>query len=312
MEKRVMGKTGMEVSALGFGGAEIGFENAAANTVARLLGAALDAGLNVIDTAECYRSTTKDDATGETRETASSESLIGEAVNHRRGDFFLFTKVGHAAGLDGDDWNPAMMARSIDRSLQRLQTDCVDLIQLHSCGEDKLRQGDVIDVLRRAKQSGKTRFIGYSGDSKDALYAVGCGAFDILQTSVNIADQECVDLTIPKAKAAGMGVIAKRPIANVAWSTGDTPPSNTYRQSYWERLRKLQYPFLTSDEAVANALRFTLSIPGVCTAIVGTTKPDRWKSNAALLNNGMLAPAEFDAIRARWREIAQPDWIGQT
>jgi len=300
MEKRTLGKTGLEVSVLGFGGAEISFENASQADVEKLLGGALDAGLNLIDTAECY---------------ADSETKIGQAVAHRRGDFFLFTKVGHAAGFEMPDWDLRMMEQSIDRSLQRLQVDHVDLLQLHTCSEDMLRQGDVIAVLQRARDAGKTRFIGYSGDSKAALYAVTCGAFDTLQTSVNIADQECIELTLPKAKNAGMGVIAKRPIANVAWRTGNEKPANGYVTSYWERLQKLAYPFLAggaSDEAVGTALRFTLAQVGVTTAIVGTKNPERWRANAALLSGaGPLPDADVRAIRERWKAVCAPDWVGQ-
>ena len=299
MEKRILGKTGLELSVLGFGGAEIGFDKIAAGDVATLLGAALDAGLNVIDTAECY----------------GSEGLIGEAVAHRRGDFHLFTKCGHSSGLEGPDWDTTMLEKSIDRSLTLLKTDCVDLVQLHSCSEDLLRQGNVIAVLQRARDAGKTRFIGYSGDSRAALYAIQCGAFDALQTSVNVADQECIDLTLPEAAKAGMGVIAKRPIANVAWRSGANPPSNDYHKKYWERLGKIQYPFLqpgADTDAVSIALRFTLAQAAVTTAIVGTTKPDRWKSNAALLDAGPLGPDEIKAIRDRWHEIAGADWTGQS
>lgn len=296
MERRTLGKTGLDVSILGFGGAEIGFESAALGDVERLLGSALDAGLNTIDTAECYN---------------NSEELIGQAVSKRRGDFHLFTKCGHASGFDLPDWDPAMLEQSIDRSLQRLRVEHVDLVQLHSCGEDMLRQGDVIAVLQRARDAGKTRFIGYSGDSQAALYAIECGAFDTLQTSINIADQECVDLTLPRAKEANMGVIAKRPIANVAWKSGDQKPDNAYIHSYWERLRALDYDFLKTDQAVATALRFTLALPGVCTAIVGTTKPERWQQNAKLLEGGLLSSDQMDAIRARWREVSDASWVGQ-
>ncbi|MFN3653026.1 MAG: aldo/keto reductase [Armatimonadota bacterium] len=297
MEKRVLGGTGMEVSVLGFGGAEIGFEEASVETVERLLHGALDAGLNVIDTAECY---------------ADSEELIGRAVSGRRGDFYLFTKCGHASGIDLPDWDPRLLEQSIDRSLRRLRTDCVDLVQLHSCTEEALRQGDVIEVLRRARDAGKTRFIGYSGDREAARYAVECGAFDTLQTSVSIADQQPLELTLPLARERGMGVIAKRPIANAAWRYAERP-ENSYHQPYWERLQALQYPFLRGDmrEAAGRALRFTLSTPGVHTAIVGTGKPGRWKENAELLAAGPLPPAEYEAIRSRWREVAGEDWVGQ-
>ena len=64
--------------------------------------------------------------------------------------------------------------------------------------------------------------------------------------------------------------------------------------------------------AIATALRFTLSVPGVHTAIVGTTNPDRWKQNAALVAGGPLPKAEFARIHARWKDVAAADWTGQT
>lgn len=294
MEKRTFGQTGLEVSVLGFGGAEIGYENASPSDVEKLLNSALDTGLNVIDTAECYN---------------NSEELIGNAVAKRRDDFHLFTKCGHASGFDLPDWDLKLLEQSIERSLQRLQTDHVELVLLHTCSEETLRQGDVIQVLQRAKEQGKTRLIGYSGDSHAARYAIECGAFDALETSVNIADQEALELTLPLALERGMGVIAKRPIANVAWKNG--ADENSYGHTYWKRLNELQYDFLQSEDAVATALNFTLSLPAVQTAIVGTKRPERWAQNAALLSQGPLPQEKFDQIRAHWKEVAQPDWVGQ-
>src|SRR5579871_3910789 len=99
MEKRAYGKTGMKVSVLGFGGAEIGFEKAAQEDVNRLLHDALDAGLNVIDTAECYM---------------DSEEKIGQAIAGRRNDFYLFTKCGHPNGPGQADWRPESLLQSIE------------------------------------------------------------------------------------------------------------------------------------------------------------------------------------------------------
>ena len=286
----------MDASILGFGGSEIGYQRVSGRTVARLLGSALDAGLNVIDTAECYE---------------NSEELIGRALGARRAEVHLFTKCGHGGGWSRADWRPAALLSSIERSLRRLATDHVDLIQLHSCSLAHLQRGDVIAALERARERGWVRYLGYSGDGEAARYAIECGRFDTLQTSVSIADQQPLDLTLPLARERGLGVIAKRPLANVAWRYA-RKPSEPYYQTYWSRLRALEFDFLEGHGAVATALRFTLSAPGVHTAIVGTTKPDRWQANAALLASGALPAAEFERIRARWRAVARASWEGQT
>jgi len=299
MEKRRLGKTDMDVSVLGFGGAEIGFENASPDAVEKLLKSALDSGLNVIDTGECYR---------------GSEELIGQAVSDRRRDFYLFTKCGHPHGMESSaNWSQASLLQSIERSLRRLKTDRLDIVHLHSCSESELRKGEAIKALQTARERGYTRYIGYSGDSRAAHFAVECGAFDTLQISISIADQEAIELTVPLAHKKQMGVIAKRPIANAAWKTGHKPIQG-YHHEYWERLRKLNYEFLRNadlEKAIGIALRFTLSVPGVQTAIVGTKKPERWQENAKLLEAGPLSEAEFHAIRHRWEEYAPRIWIGQ-
>jgi diketogulonate reductase-like aldo/keto reductase len=205
MKKRQLGKTGIRVSVLGFGGAEIGYEQASVRLVGHLLGSALDAGLNVIDTAECY---------------GANEELIGKTVAHRRKDYSLLTKCGHAAGLSLLDWQPRVLEQSIERSLRRLRTEYLDAVQLPRCPEQTLRKGYAITILQRARDAGKTRYMGYSGDSGAALYAVQCGAFDLLQISLNIADQEALDVALPAAMRHGLGVIAKRPIAYSDWRPG--------------------------------------------------------------------------------------------
>lgn len=307
IEYRTLGKTGIRVSALGLGGSEIGYQEVAQKTVDKIVGTALDAGINVVDTAECY---------------ANGEQLFGKALARRRADVILMTKCGHAPLKSGSDrasvyaqpdWDPAMLSASIDRSLKNLKTDYVDVMQFHSCAAETLRDDRVIDVLTRARDAGKTRYIGYSGDSDDAVFAVELGIFDTLQISLSIADQEAVDRVMPKASARGMGVIVKRPIANAAWRSGTKPPGDWYSQPYWDRLRELDYDFLKGDveAAVATALRFTLGTAGVSTAIVGTTRAERVAQNIGYANAGPLPVAEYQAIRARWRQVARPDWTGQ-
>jgi len=198
----------------------------------------------------------------------------------------FMTKCGHAplgsaseraGGYAQPDWEPAMLARSVERSLKNLRTDHVDVMQFHSPPLATLKDGRVIEVLHKARERGQARFVGCSIDSDDAVYAVESGAFDTLQISVSIADQEAIERVLPKAGARGMGVIVKRPIANAAWRHGKQPPADWYTRPYWDRLQKLDYDFLRRgvEGAVAVALRFTLGTAGVTTAIVGTTRVEQ-------------------------------------
>jgi len=306
LERRKFGKTDLDVAVLGFGGAEIGYEKTDAATVAKLLNSALDAGLNVVDTAECY---------------IDSEVQIAAAIGTRRKEYYLFTKCGHVVDGGGrqSDWSKAGILRSVERSLKRLETDVVDLLQLHSCSLEELKKGECIEALEQAKKEGKTRYIGYSGDSQAARFAVESGRFDALQISVNICDQECVDLVLPLAKEKGMGVVAKRPIANAVWRH-DADPGRGSHDVYWKRLQELAYDFASGDARKREdadgpagiAMRFTAMQPGVHTLIVGTTKPERWKQNADLMRTGPLEKELAESIRARWKKVAKPDWIGQT
>jgi aryl-alcohol dehydrogenase-like predicted oxidoreductase len=306
MELRQFGNTDMKVSLLGFGGAEIGYEGAAQETVNTLLNSALDAGLNTIDTAECYM---------------NSEELIGNAVTGRRDQFYLFTKCGHEK-VDGNQvgaWTKPQILASIERSLRRLKTDRVDLVQLHSCSLDELKKGEVIEALQEAREKGYTRYIGYSGDNEAARYAVESGAFDSLQTSINIADQANIDLAVPLAKERNMGIIVKRPIANAAWRTGQKP-EEAYHHTYWDRLQELKYDFLENassspeklNESIAIAMRFTATVPGVSTMIVGTKNPNRWQSNAQIIAQGPLPQSQYDAIRTHWTQISKGAWQAET
>ena len=284
---------------LGFGGAEIGFNpQQTQEDVNQLLNSALDAGLNLIDTAAGY---------------LKSEQMIGEAVGKRRKEFYLITKCGALDGFTRSDWSVKGILETIETSLRDLKTDYLDIAQLHSCDSEILRRGEVIEALQRAQEKGYTRFIGYSGDNEDAKTAIEMDVFDSLQTSVSIADQTPIDTNIKLAAEKNIGVIAKRPIANAVWRH-DSKPSESYHHEYWDRIQKLKFDFLTKslEEATATALRFTLSIPGVSVAIVGTTKPQRWQENAQFVAEGNLSNEEFQAIRERWREVGGDNWAGQT
>lgn len=284
---------------LGFGGAEIGYNpDQTQASVNELLNAAIDAGLNVIDTAAAYK---------------TSEEMIGEAVGKRRREFYLLTKCGALEGFTRSDWSKKGILETIEQSLRALKTDYLDVAQLHSCSAEILRRGEAIEGLQRAREKGYTRYIGYSGDNEDARYAIELDVFDSLQTSVSVADQSPIDRNIPLAAEKQMGIIAKRPIANAVWRH-NSKPSDSYHHEYWDRIQKLKFDFLNKslEEATAMALRFTMTIPGVDTMIVGTTKPGRWSENARYVADGKLSDEEYEAIRERWKEAADESWIGMT
>jgi hypothetical protein len=297
VKKHAFGATGMQVGAVGFGAAEIGYEHVTDRTVDALLGAAMDAVINVIDTAAMY---------------ADSEEKIGRALLGRRDRFLLLrtcgaclpTKlsltgfllrshgklrrsIGLADRYERLDSHPRALQWNIEQSLRRLKTDCLGLIQLHSVSEETLRQGEAIEVLRRARKAGKTRHIGYSSYVKAALYAIQCGQLEALQISINIVDQKPLDLAVPLAIERGMGVIAKRPVANGLWRSIHRPDF-IHHQAYWDRLKKLQYDFLQGERAFETALRFTLSVPGAHTATIGTTDPAHVLQNAKYAVAGAL------------------------
>ena len=292
IERRRLGRTGLDVSVLGFGGSEFGFERATVATVRRPLHDALDAGLNVVDTAECY---------------GDSETLIGEGLAGRRGEVHLFTKCGHFEGTGRDDWRPVSLERSIARSLARLRTDHVDLLQLHTCTEEDLRRGEVIEVVERARARGQARFLGYSGDGAAARYAVECGRFDALPTSVCVADQEVLELTLPPAIARDVGVIAKRPLANAAWREGQRP-DNAYHHVYWDRLQQLDYDFLAGRPPDRRRPRFAAASPPSRLTVATTSPADGGTGTPGRRRD---APRGVRAPPARWRAVADASWTGQ-
>ena len=131
MQTTRFGNTGFETSRLGIGLAEVGYELSLKDQkqASAVIHSALDQGINFLDTAACYD---------------LSEELIGNGVADRRDEFFLATKAGHITGESkGDEWTYDTVIESIDRSLIRLKTDHVDLVQLHSCEIDILEQGEV-------------------------------------------------------------------------------------------------------------------------------------------------------------------------
>lgn len=299
MEMRTLGRTRLEVSRLGAGSSEIGYELTRSDeaTAADILNSALDAGINFLDTSACYD---------------ISEELIGRAISHRRDEFVLASKCGHVSGdYNGRDWTVETVRHSIDRSLRRLKTDIIDIMQLHSCDLEVLERGEVIQVLQEAQQAGKIRFIGYSGDNEAAKWAVESGIFDTLQTSFNLVDQQArTKGLLRQAKAQNMGVIIKRPIANGAWGVAKSPSG--YATQYFNRAQIMQKmgPLPGApDNRILLALGFTLAHDEVDTVIVGTRNPEHMRSNIAWFNNDLpISPQVVEELRRRFDEVGE-EWM---
>ncbi|MCH7739565.1 MAG: aldo/keto reductase [Chloroflexi bacterium] len=300
MERTMFGKTGLNVSRLGIGLSEIGFNLTRddLDQAARVMNSALDAGINFLDTAACYD---------------LSEELLGEAVSHRRDEFVLVTKAGHFMPRgEGEDWTYDLITSSIERSLERMKTDHVDLVQLHSCSVEILERGDVTRALQDARDAGKTRFIGYSGDNENAEFAVASGEFDTLQTSFNLVDQKARHTLLPAAEAQGMGIIIKRPIGNAVWGAAKDPQpyehNPDYTVEYHRRAAVMQAEGALPDEPddrIMTAMGFTLAHPEVDVMIVGTQRPEHMLSNIELIDNRLPIPAAaVDALHERYDRLS--------
>ncbi|MCX6282933.1 MAG: aldo/keto reductase [Bacteroidetes bacterium] len=279
MQYRDFGNTGLKVSAIGFGAGHIGDGNAGGKAFESLLNTVLDLGINLIDTARAY---------------GFSEKHIGQYISHRRSEFILSTKVGY-----NDQWHPDWsydtVIANVDEALKLLRTDHLDIVHLHSCSMDVLEKGDVAAALEKAREDGKIRVVAYSGENEALGHAISSKRFASLQTSVNFCDQRGITDYLHLAREAGMGVIAKRPVANAPWRHS-SPPVGHYSEEYWHRMKKMNPdPHGLPWEELA--LRFTAFSPGVDTCILGTSSIEHLKAGISAFSKGALPAGDYNYLR---------------
>ena len=290
MQYRTLGRTNLKVSELGFGAWEIGWTSPAeGDEVGRLLNRALDLGINFIDSSAAYR---------------WSEELIAKYVGHRRHEFTFATKCGSGRVLQPDgewvqtlDYSAKAIMPQIDRSLQRLKTDVIDIIQLHSPSYDDVAFGDGLEGLKKAQAAGKVRFISLSADGETARKAIEIGEYDTLQITYNVLEQEPGDI-VAVAREKDMGISIKVPIGSAIY---EKPRPTDGSAVEWDRARTILAPEVIGDlPQVSAALRWLLCDSNVHTAIVGTTNINHLEANVAAAESGRLPDDMLAEIRARF------------
>ena len=277
MQTRALGRTGITVSELGLGAGPLGdpavLDDAAAE---RLIHGALDLGVTLIDTAPSY---------------GRSEERIGLALRGRRHRAVVSTKLGYGVP-HVRDWTGNSILGGIELALARLKTSWIDIVHLHSCPLEVLQQTDVVEALGNLVRAGKVRVAAYSGDNEPLRWAIESGRFGCVQCSVNVCDQRALDVAIPQATERGVGVLAKRPLANGVWRDAARPESPD-RAAYWDRLQAMQVT-LTAEQALA----FVKAQP-VSSILVGTTNLEHLRAMTTVA-------ADAGDYRARFR----PEWDG--
>lgn len=291
LPRRPLGRTGLDVSILGYGSVPIGRADVAFEDAKALLETLLDAGVNLLDTAAAYE---------------DAEAVIGRAVADRRGEYVLVTKTGADRGY-APAWTKPEIARLVDASLQKLRTDAVDVLLLHTCDLETLKKGEVVEAVQAARDAGKTRFIGYSGDNDALDHALDLGVFDVVETSYSLLDQQNRD-RIRRARELGVGVLVKRPIAN-AVPGRSAPPDSPYAAQYWPRWEALDLASADVGDVpwIEAAARFSAYAEGVSSVLVGSGNVDHVRANIAHVADGPLREdvvraleARFDAVGAEW------------
>ena len=280
LKTSILGRTGLEVTNLGFGAMELkdvvenGGRLPTEEHAGAVLNAVLDSGINFIDTSWCYD---------------RSEEFIGRFVSHRRDEYVLATKCGHWWRNDPDHsgWSHEGMMNCIDQSLERLKTDHVDILQLHNATPEDVRTHDSINTLKEIQAQGKTRFIGISTVLPYIEEFMEMGIFDTFQIPYSAMEPEHEDV-IRRAAEKGIGTIIR---GGVALGTPDLEDA-TKRQTGTKVKGRWEMADLASlapeIEPMEMMLRFTASHPYINSIIAGTQSLEHIADNINVIQKGGL------------------------
>jgi aryl-alcohol dehydrogenase-like predicted oxidoreductase len=290
MERRTLGRTGLEVTVLGYGAMEFRSPTARDGTpisdeqAGRLLNGVLDGGINFIDTAPDY---------------GLSEELIGKSIAGRRSEYYLATKCGcNIPRGDNPDapahiWTRDMLMHNIELSLTRMKTDYVDVWQMHNVPVEDVEKADLVRVMEDVKQQSKVRHVSISSTRPHISTYIERGWFASYQIPYSALHRD-LENHITAAAKSGAGTIIRGGVAQGEPSAGRGSPD---RWAIWDQA-KLDELRSEGESRSALLLRMTLSHPHMHTTIVGTNNPDHLAENLKIAEAGCL-PADVyaEAIR---------------
>ena len=279
-----LGRTGLEVTRLGFGTALKGGPDN--DKFDRLLNAVLDSGINFIDTANDYGSGWESPA----------EEHIGRAIGARRSEYYLATKCGCAAP-GPHVWTRENAFRGLHESLERLKTDYVDLMQYHNPTVEEAEAGDLVTVLQDMRQQGKVRWLGCSTTLPHLPTFLEWGVFDSFQIPYSALEREHEDW-ITKSAEAGVGIVIR---GGVAQGEPDQATATERRASTWKKFEDAGLDELRDegDSRTTFILRYTLAHPHSDTNIVGTTSIDHLNENVGGIAKGPLTEDAYAEAKRR-------------
>jgi aryl-alcohol dehydrogenase-like predicted oxidoreductase len=299
-----LGRTGLEVTKLGYGAMELRgtdhFARLSPGEASAILNGVVDSGINYIDTSPDY---------------GYSEELIGRHIAQRRAEYFLASKCGCPvepaevahANRKPHSFTRANIRAGVEQSLKRMRTDYLDVVQFHiSPSRSVLEANDSIAELEALRHEGKLRFIGMSGTIPELPEQIAMGVFDVFQIPYSLVEREHEAL-IHAAAEAGAGVVIRGGVARGVIVKDESviddypaflQPGFRARRRRWHETEVAD--LLEDMSPMELMLRFTLSNPDMTTTIVGTANPAHLAANVAAAAKGPLPPDLYAAARRRF------------
>lgn len=299
--KRKLGRTGLNVTTLGFGALELrGMPGGVGRPLQpgepeRILNAVLDAGINYIDVAIDY---------------GDAEDYIGKIISRRRKEFYLASKCG--CPLDVTAFTPAertflgtplpkfhdysrkRIVDGVNQSLRRMNTDYLDIVQFHfSPSREVLEQEGAIQTLQDLKREGKIRFLGCSSILPNITDHIKMGVFEVFQVPYSALQPEH-ESAIADAAKAGAGIVIRGGVAR------GEPGEGQGSENVWKLWEKAKLDELLDGATPTEfMLRYTITNPNAHTTIVGTLNPAHLHENLTAAMKGPLPASVFGEATRR-------------